>query len=106
MVFINDFSCQCIQGLFTSQMDRNFIIFFKTSLTKCELLHEVYMLVFIYLQIDRLKLLNREAEEKAEGSELQINRISTEYRTLLEEKEVSLMLKTQNLPHLLLLMVI
>ncbi|XP_060577113.1 thyroid receptor-interacting protein 11-like isoform X2 [Ruditapes philippinarum] len=39
------------------------------------------------IEIDRLKLLNREAEEKAEGSELQINRISTEYRTLLEEKE-------------------
>ena len=48
------------------------------------------MYIFVYLQIDRLKLLNREAEEKAEGSELQINRISTEYRTLLEEKEVSL----------------
>ncbi|GFS21001.1 thyroid receptor-interacting protein 11 [Elysia marginata] len=36
---------------------------------------------------DRLKRTNRELEEKAEGSELQINTISREYRTVLEGKE-------------------
>ncbi|KAK3801013.1 hypothetical protein RRG08_001258 [Elysia crispata] len=36
---------------------------------------------------ERLKRANRELEEKAEGSELQINTISREYRTVLEGKE-------------------
>ncbi|XP_023931137.1 thyroid receptor-interacting protein 11 isoform X5 [Lingula anatina] len=38
-------------------------------------------------EIERLKQLNHELEEKAESSELQINTISKEYRNLLEEKE-------------------
>ena len=40
------------------------------------------------MQNERLKLANRELEEKAESAELQINSISREYRALLEEKEV------------------
>ncbi|XP_052276114.1 thyroid receptor-interacting protein 11-like isoform X3 [Dreissena polymorpha] len=39
------------------------------------------------LEIDRLKGLVHDWEEKAEGSELQINKISTEYRRLLQEKD-------------------
>ena len=51
-----------------------------------------WKLCWLYIfQIDRLKLLVREWEEKAESSELQINSISREYRTLLEEKEVGLL---------------
>ncbi|XP_052766402.1 thyroid receptor-interacting protein 11-like isoform X2 [Mya arenaria] len=49
------------------------------------------------IEIDRLKLLVREQEEKAEASELQINRISTEYRALLQQKEADIkQLKQQN----------
>ena len=44
----------------------------------------------LYLQNERLKHLVQEAEEKAESSELQINSISREYRTLLEGKEVNM----------------
>ncbi|XP_013077634.2 thyroid receptor-interacting protein 11-like isoform X3 [Biomphalaria glabrata] len=36
---------------------------------------------------ERLKRLNRELEEKAETSELQINAITSQYRSLLEDKE-------------------
>ncbi|XP_067680308.1 thyroid receptor-interacting protein 11-like isoform X2 [Haliotis asinina] len=36
---------------------------------------------------DRLKIFNRELEEKAESSELQINSISSQYRDVLQEKE-------------------
>ncbi|XP_012939983.1 thyroid receptor-interacting protein 11 [Aplysia californica] len=36
---------------------------------------------------ERLKAINKELEEKAEASELQINSISREYRALLEQKE-------------------
>ncbi|RUS71717.1 hypothetical protein EGW08_020527, partial [Elysia chlorotica] len=46
---------------------------------------------------ERLKRANRELEEKAEGSELQINTISREYRTVLEKKEKEVnTLKHQN----------
>ncbi|XP_046578474.1 thyroid receptor-interacting protein 11-like [Haliotis rubra] len=38
---------------------------------------------------DRLKIFNRELEEKAESSELQINSISSQYRDVLQEKEVN-----------------
>ncbi|KAK7104910.1 thyroid receptor-interacting protein 11-like isoform X2 [Littorina saxatilis] len=41
-------------------------------------------------EIERLKVANRELEEKAESSELQINSISREYRTLLQEKETEI----------------
>ena len=44
----------------------------------------------LYLQNERLKHLVQEAEEKAESSELQINSISREYRTLLEGKDVNM----------------
>ncbi|GFO35568.1 thyroid receptor-interacting protein 11 [Plakobranchus ocellatus] len=46
---------------------------------------------------ERLKRVNRELEEKAEGSELQINTISREYRSVLEGKEKQVnTLKHQN----------
>lgn len=49
----------------------------------------LFMYCVLVLQNDRLKIFNRELEEKAESSELQINSISSQYRDVLQEKEVS-----------------
>ncbi|XP_077993220.1 thyroid receptor-interacting protein 11-like [Glandiceps talaboti] len=38
-------------------------------------------------EVDRLKSLNTELEEKAESSELQINSISSQYRSMIQQKE-------------------
>lgn len=42
-----------------------------------------------WLQYDRFKKLHAELEEKLEASEIQIKQQSAEYRTLLQQKDVS-----------------
>lgn len=48
----------------------------------------IWLLFNSFFKNERLKHINKELEEKAESSELQINAISREYRVVLESKEV------------------
>ncbi len=57
--------------------------------TSFELKQQHTKFAHLCFQNERLQILNAELSEKAEASELQINTISQQYRTVLQEKQVS-----------------
>ena len=61
----------------------------------------VFRQLCVLLQLERLKRLNEELTEKLESSELQVAAVSTEYRNVIHQKEVSRHRKVINYTHAL-----